>query len=728
MPLPAISQPVTIDGYTQPGASANTGAVGQALNGVLLIEIDCTNAASPCLAVGAADVTIRGLVMNRMPGFAIWANSPTAQNLAVEGCFLGVTPDGMQTLGGGTDLVVVSGQNARIGGTTPAARNLFARVGTGFQISINFHNATIQGNLFCTDKTGMAQMPGLGLSKAVTTGNASNNLLGGTSPGAGNVSACIEGFATLGGLAGTGNSVQGNFIGVDGTASRMLLRARRGIGIQAGNGTIGGAAPGAGNVIGGHLTGISISSSVAVVVAQGNFVGTDPSATRDFGNRFGFQVDGNNHVIGGPGAGEGNVVMNNRDLGIRIGTISGFFGNTVRGNRIFGNGLSQAQGQIGLDLGGNGPTPNDANDADTGPNGLQNYPIITSAAPEGGGTRVIGSLHSAASATFTLDFYASPPCRARPKDPLEADQYLGSTMVTTDASGNAPFNVLLPVPIVAGSPVNATATAPDGSTSELGQEIVISSSPDGADASGGDLVSIRGSYFQAGATVTFGVTPAASVNVQNETTVTAGTPALPAGTVHDIVVTSGGLTGRLRNGYAAFFNDDSSPFPSTLNTNGVTVGCGGGNYCGDSPVTRAQMAVFLLRGRRGLCYTPPPPTGTVFGDVSTGTFAAAWIEALAAAQVTSGCGGGNYCPDLAVTRDSMSVFILRMAEGPDYVPPACTTATFNDVPCSHPFSRWIYELVARNITAGCGGDNYCPTSSVTRFQMAVFLTVAFGLP
>jgi hypothetical protein len=69
-----------------------------------------------------------------------------------------------------------------------------------------------------------------------------------------------------------------------------------------------------------------------------------------------------------------------------------------------------------------------------------------------------------------------------------------------------------------------------------------------------------------------------------------------------------------------------------------------------------------------------------------------------------------------------------MAEGPDFVPRDCTTATFTDVPCSSPFARWVYELVRRNITAGCGGGNYCPATTVTRFQMAVFLTVALGLP
>jgi hypothetical protein len=140
------------------------------------------------------------------------------------------------------------------------------------------------------------------------------------------------------------------------------------------------------------------------------------------------------------------------------------------------------------------------------------------------------------------------------------------------------------------------------------------------------------------------------------------------------------------------------------------------------------MAVFLLRSKKGLCYTPPPATGAVFSDVSAGSFAAAWIEALAAEGVTTGCGNGMYCPNATVTRAQMAVFLLRMLEGSAYLPPACTTATFDDVPCSNPFAPWVEELVERGITAGCGFDIYCPNNPVTRGQMAVFLSATFGLP
>jgi hypothetical protein len=94
--------------------------------------------------------------------------------------------------------------------------------------------------------------------------------------------------------------------------------------------------------------------------------------------------------------------------------------------------------------------------------------------------------------------------------------------------------------------------------------------------------------------------------------------------------------------------------------------------------------------------------------------------------VTSGCGGGNYCPTNPVTREQMSVFLLHTLD-PALSPPACTTPVFGDVPASSQFCRWIEELARRGITSGCGGGNYCPTDAVTREQMAVFVTATFGL-
>jgi len=113
-------------------------------------------------------------------------------------------------------------------------------------------------------------------------------------------------------------------------------------------------------------------------------------------------------------------------------------------------------------------------------------------------------------------------------------------------------------------------------------------------------------------------------------------------------------------------------FIEKLSDAGITAGCGGGNYCPLDPVTRAQMAVFLERGMNGSNYVPPAATGNVFNDVGAGDFAANFIEQLAADGITAGCGGGNYCPDSQVTRDQMAVFLLRAKYGSNYSPPAAT--------------------------------------------------------
>jgi hypothetical protein len=183
--------------------------------------------------------------------------------------------------------------------------------------------------------------------------------------------------------------------------------------------------------------------------------------------------------------------------------------------------------------------------------------------------------------------------------------------------------------------------------------------------------------------------------------------------------------------YAGFL-DVSPPHPfhsfvMTIFENGVTVGCAPLYYCPDSAVAREQMAVFLLRSKEGAGYQPPACVAPSFADVPCGSIYAAWIEELVDRGITVGCGGGNYCPAQAVTREQMAVFLLRTLEGSGYTPPSCTSPSFSDVPCSSPFARWIEELVLRGITAGCGGGNFCPANSVTRGEMAVFLVATFDI-
>ena len=182
--------------------------------------------------------------------------------------------------------------------------------------------------------------------------------------------------------------------------------------------------------------------------------------------------------------------------------------------------------------------------------------------------------------------------------------------------------------------------------------------------------------------------------------------------------------------FAAEPNDvDFGPWITRLYNSGVTSGCATNplRFCPTDTVTRAQMAVFLLKAIRGSRYSPPAPSGTVFGDVSASHPFAKWIEQLARDGITGGCGPSTYCPDGAVTRGQMAVFLLRSVHGATYTPPAATGNVFSDVPAGLPLANWIERLAAEGITGGCGGGNYCPDTSMTRQQMAVFLVRAFNL-
>ena len=122
-----------------------------------------------------------------------------------------------------------------------------------------------------------------------------------------------------------------------------------------------------------------------------------------------------------------------------------------------------------------------------------------------------------------------------------------------------------------------------------------------------------------------------------------------------------------------------------------------------------------------------------FNDVPPWSTFYAFIEQMAVRQITLGCGGGNYCPTNNVTREQMAAFIIRALHPSGYVPPAPTMQRFNDVPISgpqaNPFAAHIEEMAVRGITLGCAANPplYCPTSSVTRAQMAAFLVRAFNL-
>ncbi len=168
-------------------------------------------------------------------------------------------------------------------------------------------------------------------------------------------------------------------------------------------------------------------------------------------------------------------------------------------------------------------------------------------------------------------------------------------------------------------------------------------------------------------------------------------------------------------------------YVETIFHNGVTLGCGGSNYCPLSLLTRAEMAVLLLRAEHGPGWTPPSASGTVFTDVPIDYWAAPFIEQFKAEGITLGCGPTTYCPESTMTRTEMAIFLIRAKHGSGWVPPESTGTVFTDVPIDHWAGDYIEALAAEGITLGCGPQLYCPDGFVTRAEMAAFLTRTFGL-
>lgn len=276
-------------------------------------------------------------------------------------------------------------------------------------------------------------------------------------------------------------------------------------------------------------------------------------------------------------------------------------------------------------------------------------------------------------------------------------------------------------------PASPDASTAVGSPTPLTDSLTPTSGP-----AAGASVTLTGSGFAAGASVMVGTEPASNVIVTGPTSLSATFPALAAGALYDVNTQNpGGCASTFEKAWLADFSDvpAGDPFQPSVEKiarHGVTVGCGGGLYCGTRPVTRAEMAVFLIKGKYNLGLTPPPETGTLFGDVHVGDFAADYIEQFANEGITVGCGNGNYCPNANITRAEMSVFLLKSEHGPLYAPPPATGTVFTDVGAGDFAAAWIEQIAAEGITAGCGDGKFCPNDPVTRLQMAVFLSLTFG--
>ncbi len=357
--LPTITDPVIIDGYSQPGASPNTQTTGD--NAVRLIELD---GVAYGLLITAGNSVVRGLTINRSVYSGVGISLSGKGGNLIEGDFIGTDASGStaQLNFGDDGVLIFQSPNNTIGGTTPAARNI------------------ISGN------------GGDGIDISGTSANTSSNL------------------------------VQGNLIGT--TASGGALgNGVDGIEINGSGNTVGGSAAGAGNIIAyNQFTGIGVSSSQETSILS-------------------------------------NTITNNQRDGVLVG--SGGQGTSILSNSLFDNSY------LGISLGnGISPTPNDPGDTDTGPNGLQNDPVITSATTVADITTIVGTLNSTPNSTFHIEFFGNGTADSSARG--VGQTLLGSIDVPTDPSGNGSFTVPF-----AGTPnfVAATATDPSGNTSEFSNVI-----------------------------------------------------------------------------------------------------------------------------------------------------------------------------------------------------------------------------------------------------------------
>jgi hypothetical protein len=427
--LPTIIKPVTINGYFQPGASANTLANGD--NAVL--------------------------------------------EIALNGASAGANADGLQ-------FGVGSGNSA---GSTLEGLDIF-----GFsanQVELRSPSDIVTGNDVGFDTTGSATTSALGVLIAF----ASNDTIGGTSPAArnvisGNVGSGVE-ISGINAAPASGNVVEGNFIGTGPTGTSTNGNGRLApythvgaVLVDGGNSnTIGGTVAGARNVIGGNGSGVDIRNGGQNNLVQGNFIGVGADGVSQVPNSdFGVHVgsDGNlsppagsgqanepaasSNSIGGTVAGAGNLIeFNGGDAVLVDGTTpqnnatqAQNSGNSVLGNSILSN------GGLGIDLEGVAANPK--------PNNLMSAPTITAVTPGASTTVIQGTLSMPGSGGMTVrvELFSSPTCDAGGSG--EGQQFLGFVNATTDGSGNASFSTTVAVSVPSSRSVTATATntTPDPST------------------------------------------------------------------------------------------------------------------------------------------------------------------------------------------------------------------------------------------------------------------------
>lgn len=466
-PLPAVTQPLIIDGPSQPGFS-----------GTPLIELNGTAAGAHAngLRLTAGNTWVKGLIINRFGRVGIVIEGPG--QTTVSGCYIGTNAAGTGDLGNGEEGVVILNSSLNtIGGTTSDRRNIISgNANAGISIETNLPppsataNNIIRGNRIGTNAAGTAALPNfIGVRLEIRT---SNTLIGGTVSGAGNL---ISGNTNWGIYISPGSdshTIQGNYIGTDVTGNAKLGNGDHGIQCISANNIIGGSTPEAANVISGNLnSGIRLGQQGSGNQVKGNFIGAGKSGTVVSNNNYGVVVqEQTNNQIGGSLDGEGNFIAFNKKGGIRVvpgDVIPGGQGNALLRNRIFANDLGFSNTALGIDLGPEGVTPNDLKDPDTGANDLQNFPLIASVERDLSSTIFKGSLNSRANTEYRIEFYRNQTCDGSGNG--EGQFYVGAiNSIITNVNGDASFNITMPLVLLpVGEFVSATATDSAGNTSEF---------------------------------------------------------------------------------------------------------------------------------------------------------------------------------------------------------------------------------------------------------------------
>jgi hypothetical protein len=466
-PLPAITGPVVIDGYTQPGASVNTLAIGD--NAVLLIELNGANAGSFIIGldITTASCTVRGLVINRFTHSGIVLSA--GGNHIIEGNFIGTDAIGAADLGNAiTGVLINFTANNRIGGSAPAQRNVISgNNNTGVRaIGPSATGNLIQGNYIGTDKNGTAA---LGNTFWGVDINSPANTLGGTNAGAGNIISGNGIGLEINGAAATGNVVAGNLVGINAAGTATLPNAGNGIELlnAANSNTVGGTTAAARNIISGNnLHGVSLFSGATGNTIKGNFIGTDISGTADLGNAvIGIAVDNaDNNTIGGTAPGELNLIFGNNGDGVNIRAA----GTLVQGNTIW---LNSGDG-VRVDTGARNAVLSNSIVSNgvlgirlaNGGNNNQAPPVISSVSSSGGFISVQGTATGPPNTTGTIQFFANDACDSSGSG--EGQIFLGSVPAAFQGNGSAlGSGATLPGTITPGQVLTATTTDANNNTS-----------------------------------------------------------------------------------------------------------------------------------------------------------------------------------------------------------------------------------------------------------------------